>query len=278
MRVTCCLGIVMAAGIGLAAPAAGQNQPERVTVPFSDPSRVGTVSVRLFSGSLTIHGADRRDVSVTSTRFDRSDRRARDNDSSAAGMRRLTSPSGLVVEEENNEMSVRTASFSNGSDLELSVPSHTNLKLNLLNGGGITVEGVQGELEVNNLNGPITLTNVSGSVVAHSTNGKVVASLRQVTANTPMAFTSLNGSVDVTLPADAKANLKMRTDNGDVFSDFDVALQQGAQAPKVEDSRRSGGRYRLEIDKSIYGSINGGGPEFELRTFNGNVYLRKGGQ
>ncbi len=27
---------------------------------------------------------------------------------------------------------------------------------------------------------------------------------------------------------------------------------------------------------TIYGTVNGGGPDFELRTFNGNVYLRKG--
>jgi hypothetical protein len=29
------------------------------------------------------------------------------------------------------------------------------------------------------------------------------------------------------------------------------------------------------MDRSIYGTINGGGPDFELRTFNGNIYLRK---
>jgi hypothetical protein len=44
----------------------------------------------------------------------------------------------------------------------------------------------------------------------------------------------------------------------------------------VTDARQSGGRYRVEIDRSLYGTINGGGPEFELRSFNGNVYLRRG--
>jgi hypothetical protein len=29
------------------------------------------------------------------------------------------------------------------------------------------------------------------------------------------------------------------------------------------------------VDRAIYGSINGGGPDFEMRTFNGNVYVRK---
>jgi hypothetical protein len=36
------------------------------------------------------------------------------------------------------------------------------------------------------------------------------------------------------------------------------------------------GRYRITVNKSIYGSINGGGPDIELRTFNSNVYVRRG--
>jgi hypothetical protein len=29
------------------------------------------------------------------------------------------------------------------------------------------------------------------------------------------------------------------------------------------------------MDRSIYGTVNGGGADFELRTFNGEIYLRK---
>jgi hypothetical protein len=32
------------------------------------------------------------------------------------------------------------------------------------------------------------------------------------------------------------------------------------------------------VNRSIYGTVNGGGPEIELRTFNGSVFLRKGAQ
>ena len=90
-----------------------------------------------------------------------------------------------------------------------------------------------------------------------------------------MAFTSLNGTVDVTLPPTTKANLRLRSDNGDVYSDFDVQLAPSAP-PMVQESRSSNGRYRISRNRSIVGAINGGGPEFELRTFNSNVYVRKG--
>jgi hypothetical protein len=79
----------------------------------------------------------------------------------------------------------------------------------------------------------------------------------------------------VTLPPGVKATLKLRSDQGEVYTDFDVQLQPQGSTPTVTDSRTRDGRYRVAINNSIVGTINGGGPEFELRTFNGNIYLRK---
>ena len=73
-----------------------------------------------------------------------------------------------------------------------------------------------------------------------------------------------------------KANVKLRSDQGDVFTDFDVQLTASKEAPVVNDTRQSDGRYRIEVDRTLYGTINGGGPEFEFRSYNGNVYLRRG--
>jgi DUF4097 and DUF4098 domain-containing protein YvlB len=122
--------------------------------------------------------------------------------------------------------------------------------------------------------------NVAGAIVASSVNGRVMATMTRVTPNKPMAFTSVNGDIDVTLPPSVTANLKLRSDMADVFTDFDVQIQPAASAAAVEDTRFSaggrGGRLRIEVDKFIYGAVNGGGPELEMRTFNGNVYVRKG--
>ena len=81
--------------------------------------------------------------------------------------------------------------------------------------------------------------------------------------------------MDVTLPAAAKANLKLRTDNGSAFTDFDLHTLPAPSSEVVEDTRQSGGRYRLNVNKVIHGTINGGGPDIEVRTFNGNIYVRK---
>ncbi len=108
-------------------------------------------------------------------------------------------------------------------------------------------------------------------------NGKGVASLRQATANKPMAFTSMNGNIDVTLPPSLKANMKMRTDNGEIYSDFDIQIRP-SNVPTTTDNRSRGGPFRVELDKNVLGAVNGGGPDFDLRTLNGNIYIRKGTQ
>jgi hypothetical protein len=43
----------------------------------------------------------------------------------------------------------------------------------------------------------------------------------------------------------------------------------------VEDGRSKGGRYRVRVDSTTAGSINGGGPDFTFKTFNGSIYIRK---
>src|SRR5207245_2364707 len=117
-------------------------------------------------------------------------------------------------------------------------------------------------------NGPVTLTNVSGAVVAHTLNGTVTVGLDRPAPNKPMSFTSLNGRVDVTLPGDTKARLRLKTNNGAVYSDFDVKLEADSGNPVIENSRNKGGPYRIRMERGAYGSINGGGPEYLFQTMN----------
>jgi hypothetical protein len=272
------LPFLLAAAIGTATTALPQAQQagDTITVPFSDPSRPGSVKVSLLMGGITVKGSNRRDVLVSSVVEGGGLRQA----AAPAGLRRLTQFPGLVITEEANQMSIRATGMpfrgrALKADVEIQVPTRVNLKLSAVNDGDIVVEDADGEIEITNLNGAIHLINVSGSVVANTLNGNMRVTFTRVTSEKAMAFTSFTGDVDVTLPATAKANLKLRSDNGDVFTDFDVQMRPAA-APQT--SRRSGGRVKIEVNRALNGAINGGGPEFELRTFNGNIYVRKGPQ
>jgi hypothetical protein len=254
--------------------AAAQQQPsaDQVTVPLSDPSRPGLIDISLVSGSITVRGTNRQDVLVTAR--PEADRPSRRYDANATGMRRIPQTAGFRITEDANRVKVSSDSPNRSITFEIETPSRANLKLSTVNGGDIVVENIEGELTVSNTNGGITLTNVAGTVNAGTTNGAVRASMTRVAADKDMAFTSLNGTVDVTLPPTTKANLRMRSDYGDVYSDFEVQL--APSAPMVQENRSSNGRYRISRNRAVVGAINGGGPEFELRTFNSNVYVRKG--
>jgi DUF4097 and DUF4098 domain-containing protein YvlB len=179
---------------------------------------------------------------------------------------------GMEISEERNEVTIESVSPNRGGDFQIDVPPRTNLQIEVINGGGISVEDVDGEIELENVNGPISLRQVAGSVVANTVNGRLVATLIRLDAQKPMSFTSLNGTVDVTFPSSLKANLKLQSDNGEIFSDFDIQTR----SQNVQRSETRGGRLRIEVSRSLYGVVNGGGPEIELRSFNGNVFVRKG--
>ena len=251
---------------------ARQQAADQVTVPLSDPSRPALIDVSLVQGSITVRGTNRKDVLVVAR--PETDRPSRRYDADATGLRRIPQTAGFRISEEGNRVKIASDSPNRSITFEIEAPARANVKLHTVNGGEIVVDSIDGDIDVSNVNGGITLANVAGSVTAGTTNGSVRATMTRVTAERQMAFTSLNGTVDVTLPPTTKANLRLRSDNGDVYSDFEVQL--APSAPVVQESRGTNGRYRIRRNRSIVGAINGGGPEFELRTFNSNVYVRSG--
>jgi DUF4097 and DUF4098 domain-containing protein YvlB len=263
--------LITAGGV---AALAQDASPERVTVPFSDPSRPKMVKVSLINGGITVKGYNGKEVIVES-RGGEGDRGRRGRDV-PPGMHRIdVNGTGLRVEESENTVTIGTERINNHAEITIQVPTDTSLKLRTVNGGNIVVENVSGDLDIDNTNGAVTLSHVSGSAVAHALNGRVLVTLDRVSANKAMSFSSLNGDVDVTLPADVKANVKMKTDNGEIYSDFDVKLDPSSRQPVVEGNRGNGGKYRIRFDHGMTGTINGGGPEMQFTTFNGTIYIRK---
>jgi hypothetical protein len=238
---------------------------DRVVVPARNTNHPRKVDASLLHGSITVKAYAGKEVIVET----RGGSNPRENQT-VGGLRRLDLPvRGLSVEEEDNVVTVRMRSNQNG-DVVISVPADTSLKVHTLH-GEIGVEGVSGEIDVDSLNGAVTLANVSGNVLAHSLNGAIKATLDRVDAAKPMSFSTLNGSIDVTLPADFKANVKLTVDHGEIYSDFDFKL--GGSITQKNDT--SDGRFRVRIDRTLTGTINGGGAEATFHTYNGTIYIRK---
>ena len=262
----------LAGALLLAPQGKAQAGGDRISVNLSDPSRPGMLKVSMVNGSITVKTHEGKDMIVEARA------RNQERERESGGPKRINiSTTGLTVEEENNEVRVSTESYARTIDVTVTVPIHTSLKLRAVNDGDIAVNGVDGELDVDDVNGSVNLNSVSGSAVAHALNGHLHVTFARVTPQKPMAFSSLNGDIDVTFPADVKCNVSIKSDRGDVFSDFDVQLQASAPQQVVEDGRGHGGKYRVRIDKTVHGTINSGGPEYQFTNFQGGIYIRRAG-
>ncbi|MGE5427313.1 MAG: DUF4097 family beta strand repeat-containing protein [Methylococcaceae bacterium] len=248
---------------------------EQLNVPLSSPGKPYTLKVQIVTGSIKVEGYDGKEIVINAT--PRKDDEEEGPKTSANGMKRISTASGFEVtaKEADNTVTVHTGNPNKAVDLELKVPQDVKLKIGTVNDGEITVENVRGELEVTNVNEKITLSNISGSVVANTVNGDIVVTFNKVDASAPMAFSTLNGDVNVTLPADTKANLKLKTDNGEIFSDFDVAIDK---TPGKTEKSSTPGMYKIKKEDWVYGKINGGGAEMLMKNMQGDIYLKKAGK
>jgi Putative adhesin len=241
---------------------AQETSGDRIVVPAGNSSRPRVLNCSLLNGSITVKTHGSGDVIVEGE--------AHSHEEHQGGMRRIgVSTNGLEAVVDDNVISVHN--HNGNGNIFITVPVNTSLKLHTLS-GGINVDGVNGEVEVHTSNGQVTLNNISGTVTADSQNGAIRVSMDRVDNSKPLAFSTLNGMVDLTFPADLKADLTVKSNHGAVYSDFDVTLG-GSRA--VTERNGANARYQIRIDSTIRGSINGGGVDLTIHTLNGAVYIRK---
>jgi len=254
--------------------AQAQNKGD-FTVPLSDPSKRAKVKVHLNSGSITVKGTARKDILVTYDAEDHKDEEDHDDDedNEKGGLKRIAGGSlDIEVTESQNSVSIKSDSWNQGVNMVVEVPIGVDLQAHTYNDGELVIRNIQGVVELTNYNGEITAENISGSVVATTYNGDVKVTFDKVTDNTPMSFSTYNGDIDLTFPAAIKASLKMKTERGDVYTDFDMNIAKRAPVQKTDN--KSGG-FRVVIDEWMKGDINGGGAEIAMKNYNGDMYIRK---
>jgi hypothetical protein len=297
-KITSILGfaaLILAAALSVPAQEAGA---ERAVVPLTNPAKACLVKAALMRGSITVKGYEGKDVIVEARPREKAlleegerepgqkyfvlaDRQAKQKEreqearDKAAGLKLYeVTTSGLTIEEEDNVVDIEVESWKRTVDLNIQVPFGSSLDLENQMGGDIVVEKVSGEIEVENMNGRIKLNDISGTVIANTMNGEILVTFAKVSPGKPMSFSTMNGDVDITLPADVKATLKMKSEQGRIYSDFDISLTKTPQR-REEDQRKEGGKYKITFEETVTGTINGGGAEFQFNTFNGDIFIRK---
>ena len=242
MKLTLLLTLALGLGGGLR-PAYGA---ERVWEKRFELPPGGHVSVVNVHGSVLVEGWDRAEVEATVAMRSEAPTDQLDDVQVAVEARsggvafHTLYPSGL-------DTPIRV-------DYRLRVPRQVRLdELSTLE-GDIVVHDVEGSMEAHNLHGDIEGINVSGSVVAHALTGNILISLRALPdRRLPFTLATINGNVDLVMPAQANADLELSTVAGNIVGDypFQVSSTPG------DSTRRA--------------QVGAGGVRVELRTVRGNI-------
>jgi hypothetical protein len=244
------------------------------TIPLTDPAKRGKLKAHLNKGSITVKGTARKDVLVRYHSEDEDDHKHNNRgNKSTDGLKRV-SGGGMDLEayQTNNYVKVQSDSWNNKINLEIEVPVGFDLEVHTYNDGDLMITNIQGEVELENYNGEITALNISGSVVATTYNGEIKVTFDKVTEGTPMSYSTYNGDIDLTFPATTKASFKMKTEQGEIFTGFDMNIVRSGPV-KTQDSKS--GSYKIKIDDWKKGDVNGGGAEIVMKNYNGDIYIRK---
>jgi len=120
--------------------------------------------------------------------------------------------------------------------------------------GAIELQGGAGNVNLRTSNGAVQLQDATGHIHVETSNGRIAASVGQLEEG---IFTTTNGAIRMTLPADFSGQLDARTSHGRVHSELPVSGVEGARK------------------NHLVGQIGEGGETtIELRTLNGSIHVK----
>ena len=140
-------------------------------------------------------------------------------------------------------------------DFTVRVPAGVRLVSKTMN-GRLEARSLRSDVELLTMNGAIEVE-TTGWARAKTMNGSIEARLGSADWDDNLEIESMNGGIDLWLPADASAEVRASTMNGRVRSDWDL------------DTNRGWARSRAR------GTIGSGGRRLEVTTMNGSIRLRR---
>jgi hypothetical protein len=141
-------------------------------------------------------------------------------------------------------------------DFNVRVPAGVRFNGATVN-GDVDARGLRADVEAKTVNGNINVS-TEGFAEAKTVNGSITAAMGRADWSGGLEFSTVNGGIELNLPASLSADIEAATLNGDIQSDFPLTVT---------------GRFSR---RRMTGTIGGGGRELRLKTVNGSVRLKRG--
>ncbi|SDR93582.1 DUF4097 family beta strand repeat-containing protein [Opitutus sp. GAS368] len=213
------------------------DEGSTASVKLSAPGKPATLRLDVPWADIRITGTDGDTVTVASTLSQKNNKPAK-----AGSLRRLDDEVTFELTEHDNIVSLNLAGESpwagHDAEFKISVPRSMALELKTDMGGDLSVKDIDGDIVVESMNGDVVLDGISGSTVVKTMNGEVRATYTKAPQKL-VNITSMNGEINLHVPADTKANVRMNTHNGSILTDF----SEDVLKTKTESSRHAGYSY-----------------------------------
>ena len=175
----------------------------------------------------------------------------------------------IEIDARNDSISIRTkypdhnqswnwGSHNNPASVEytLTVPRTARLdEIKLIN-GSLDVTGMSGEVNASCINGRLEAHDLSGRARLSTINGRLDARFGQLASNS-VELNSVNGSVELTIPSDSKAELEADTVSGGINNDFGLHVN-----------------HHNFVGHDLRGELGSGGAHISLKNVNGRIEIR----
>lgn len=206
---------------------------EPTLVRLSHPDQPAVVRVYVAQGTVKLVGSDVLDTVTIASDSEPEEKSVTRPD----GLRVLSSSASFSFTEKDNvvELNYGRGGMPGGPEANFVVTVPRNASVEVHDGWNteISAENLTGDIEIKNLNGGISLSHLGGGAVVETMNGEIKASFDNVAPGKALSFTSMNGPVELRLPAETKANVRFRTQNGSILTDF----PEDSLKTKTEQSR-----------------------------------------
>jgi DUF4097 and DUF4098 domain-containing protein YvlB len=127
----------------------------------------------------------------------------------------------------------------------ITLASEAALDVHTVN-GNVSVAGIAGALDATSVNGRIRLGGARHDVRAKSVNGAIEASVAELSRGAAIEANTVNGNIQLELPARAAFAFHGHTMNGDIMSTFPLPPREAAA---VDAERMKADRERLRADQ-----------------------------